>query len=480
MSDPLENAARDWFKKGSEALKKENWDFAAECFFNSIKMQPDNKVFRQTRHGSLEKMYDNNGTGGRMASMRLMTVRGKIKKSKMQKNWKAVDLAAEEGLGINPWDAQLYAELGESAVQQENMDVAQYAWGKAVKYDRANIAYNRALGKVLRECGEYMAARDCFKRIYEADPKDAEARAMMSKLDAESVMDRGGYERAESTRDVKTEKEAPRNAYEEDRKARKGQQSQADAPGESIETDLRHAIRKDADNINHYLRLADYYRKERNLPSALELYNQALEKDDGNTDILELKEDVELDLLRDKLADASELARKNPEKKRPAEKVAALKKQLIVRELEIFEPRIERHPQNMKMRFELADRYRRTKQYKRAIPLYQQAVADIRLSHDALVWLGECFVRNNQLKLAQRQFVKALDALNAGDHPDPFKRAHYWLGRIAEKARSNDEAETHYTEILSVDYSYLDVQRRLEELQGASGTFDDGEDLTDD
>jgi tetratricopeptide (TPR) repeat protein len=476
--DPMERAAQDWFRKGTEALQKENFKYAVECFGTSAKMKPDNVVYRQTRHGSIERMYGNNGSGARMASMRVMGIKGRIKKGRMKKDWAAVDQAAEDGIFINPWDAQMFAEIGEAAVEREYWEVAKYAWSKAVKYDIKNDAYNRALGMVLREVGEYMAARDCFRRIYEANPTDAEARSMMSQLDAESVMDRGGYERAESTRDVASQPEAKTNAYEQDRQARKGKKKEAEAPGESREADLRHAIRKEPDDVNNYLRLADHYRTERRLAESLDYYEQSLEKTPNDTDVLELKEDVELEIMRDKLAENEELLRRNPDKTRLKEKVVAGRKELIVREIEIFEARIERHPQDMKMKYDLAQRYRKTKQHARAIPLYQQASADSRLKESALVWLGECFVRNNKMELGRRQFERALEALNAADQPEPFKLAHYWLGRIYEKARRTSEATDHYTEILSVDYGYRDTQERLEGLEqgDAALKFDDDDD----
>lgn len=477
--DPMQKAAQEWFRKGTEALQKENYPYAVECFGTAVKMQPDNVVYRQTRHGSIEKMYGENGTGARMASVRTVGIRGRIKKARLKKDWVAVDQAAEEGLYFNPWDAQMYADAGEAAVQRKAIDVAKYTWSKAVKYDLANMAYNRSLGLVLQECNEYKAARDCFRRIYEADPTNAEARRMMSELDAESVMHRGGYDVADTTRDVAEQHEAPVNAYEQDRKARKGQQPTADAPGESDEADLKHAIRKEPDNLNHYLRLAEYYQDQRQFPQSLEMYEQVLEKSPNNTDVLEFKEDVELEILREKLADQSELFRKNPDKKRLKEKIVDLRKQLIKREIEVLEPRIERHPQDMRMRYDLAERFRKTKQHAKAIPLYQQASADSRLKEDALVWLGECFVRDNKLELGKRQFEKAVDSLNAADKPDAYKLAHYWLGRIFEKAGRNDDADHHYTEILSVDYSYRDVQERLEKLQGGDDAlkFDDDEGL---
>jgi len=71
------------------------------------------------------------------------------------------------------------------------------------------------------------------------------------------------------------------------------------------------------------------------------------------------------------------------------------------------------------------------------------------------------------MDLGRRQFEKALDGLNAADKPDPFKLAHYYLGRIYEKAKKKDLAEHHYGEILAVDYDYKDVLKRLEGLGGS-------------
>ncbi len=463
----MQRAAQEWFRKGTEALQKGNFKYAVECFGTSAKMQPGNVLYRQTRHGSIERMYNNNGTGAKMASVRMMGIRGRIRKLQLQKNWDGVDQAAEDGVLLNPWDPQMFAAIGEAASQRGHWEVAEYAWSKAVKYDLNNIAYNRAFGKVLAHQNKFDAARSCFRRIYEADPTDSEARAMMNQLDAESVMHRGRYDQAESTRDVAAvQQETQVNAYEEDRRARRGKQATADAPGESQEADLRHAIRKDPDNLNHYLRLADYYRTERRLSESLEMYDQALEKAPKNTDVLELREDVELEILKEKLAEKEELLRRHPDKQRLKDQVAELKKKLIAREIEILEPRISRHPQDMKMKYDLADRYRRTRQYAKAIPLYQQSSADTRLKEEALVWLGECFVRDRKPDLGRRQFERALETLNGTDRPEPFKRAHYWLGVIYEKAGRVSEAADHYTEILSIDYGYRDTQKRLEQLQG--------------
>ncbi|MFN9039758.1 MAG: hypothetical protein ACK5YO_25905, partial [Planctomyces sp.] len=136
---------------------------------------------------------------------------------------------------------------------------------------------NRTLGAFLFERRDYKPARACYERIYKLVPTDSEARAMLGRIDAVSMLDRIRLDYAESTRDVKVEPTQPVNAYEEDRRARKGQQKTADAPGESAEADLIHAILKDSSNVCLYLKLADLYKAVRELGKAHDQLNKALE-----------------------------------------------------------------------------------------------------------------------------------------------------------------------------------------------------------
>lgn len=467
--DERTKGAQEWFKKGTEAMNHQNWDYAIECFGTSTRLAPENQLYRQTRHGCIRKKYGDNGSGARMAGVRLMGIRGRIKKCRMRKDWKGVEAAAEEGLEVNPWDAQLYFDLGEACYQQDNKDIASFAFTRAVELDRQNIEYNRRLGHVLHERSDFDGAIAAFSRIHKLDSMDTDARSMIGRLHAEKTMDHGKYNSADSTRDVKSEPQQPVNAYEQDRRARRGQRTEKDAPGESVATDLQHAIRKDPKNINNYLKLADHFREERNLKRAQEVLTQAVEVSENNPDVVEQLEDVQLQLMRDDLAEAVERARKHPEKQRLAEKATALRTELVDKEIDVLSRRIERYPNDLRIKFDLADRYRQVKNWTKAIPLLQQSSSDNRLKGRALVALGECFVRDNKLDLGRRQFEKALEAINVHDNPDAFKNAHYFLGRIYEKAGKTEQAENHFHEILSIDYEYRDVLKRLEKLGGDEG-----------
>lgn len=467
-----EKGGAEWYRKGTEAMQHKNWNYAVECFTNCTKLVPDNLLYRQSRVGCIRKSYNDNGTGGKMASMRLMGVRTRIKKSRLSKDWKSIEAAAEEGLLINPWDAQLFFDLGEALAAQENHGVARFALEKAVELDRDNVDYNRTLGAFLFERRDYKPARSCYERIYKLVPTDSEARAMLGRIDAVSMLDRKGLEEAESTRDVRVEPTQPVNAYEEDRRARKGMQKTADAPGESAEADLIHAIRKDPSNTGLYLKLADLYKAARDFGKAQDQLSKALELSPGSGEIRELILDVQLSRLREEAAEAEARARANPTKERLVEKARGLQQEVIQKEMELYSLGVELNPTDLKKKFELAQRLasRHVKQFSKAIPLLQQAANNPNLRVEAQVLLGECFARDGKADLARRQLEKAVEGLNFADRPEAFKTAHYLLGRLHQAAGKNEQAEHHYGEVLAVDYEYKDVLKRMEELSGSGGS----------
>lgn len=473
---PQEKAAADSFRKGTEAMNHKNWDYAIECFLTCSKLVPDNVLYRQSRHGCIRKSYNDNGSGAKMAGMRLMGVKSRIKTGRLKKDWKSVEVAAEDGLMVNPWDAQLYFDLGEAAEHLDNGPVARYALERAVELDRNNVDYNRKLGAVLFERGDYKPARACFERIYKLVPTDGESRTMMSKCDAMQVLDTKNVQNAQSTRDVKVEQPAaPVNAYEEDRKARKGQPKAADAPGESAEADLVHAIRKDPQNVGLYLKLSDVYKAAREFGKAQDQLNKALELSPNAVDIKELILEIQLMMLREDASEAAVRARSNPGKERLVEKANALRQDVINKEIEFFTLGVENNPTDLKRKFELGSRLasRSVKQYGKAIPLLQQASSNPNLKVDSLVLLGECFAAEGKIDLARRQFEKALEGLSFSDRPDAFKSANYFLGRIYQKGSNKEKAEFHYGEVLAVDYEYKDTLKRLEEMgEGSSAGID--------
>ena len=272
----------------------------------------------------------------------------------------------------------------------------------------------------------------------------------------DNVIDRGGYEGAETTRDAMADEEVARRLGT-------ATGGQADGPGQSEEADLVHAVRREPEMVEHRLNLANHYRKSGKLEEAASTLKETLEISGGDAGIRENLEDVELDLLRQNLNLARDTAATASDDE-ALRNVKAINGELIKREIEVFSSRVQRYPNDLKMKFELGTRFVKIKKYAQAIPLFQVCVKDNRLETGALTSLGKCFIAEKKGKLAKRQFEKAVESISQIDEPDLYKEVHYWLARLLEEEGDRSTAEHHYTEVLAVDYEYKDTLSRMEGL----------------
>src|SRR5690606_31501149 len=100
-----------------------------------------------------------------------------------------------------------------------------------------------------RSRAEYDDAIKVWEQIHKMNPGDMTASRKITEIQTEKTTHRGGYEDAQNTRDVSS-----------NRGATAGRPGEAMAPGQSKETDLRHAIRKNPEQIENYLELSSYYK----------------------------------------------------------------------------------------------------------------------------------------------------------------------------------------------------------------------------
>ena len=126
-------------------------------------------------------------------------------------------------------------------------------------------------------------------------------------------------------------------------------------------------------------------------------------------------------------------------------------------------------------KYDLAMRLCKSKEYKKAIPLLQQATVDQRREAKVRVALGKCFIAEKQVKLGRYQLEKSIEKLNPHDDAELYCEANYIVGRLCEDAHDKEKAEKCYSDVLSVNYDYKDARDRLEHLQKGGGAGEDGE-----
>ncbi len=457
--DKKRKMANDCWKRGSDALSKEDFEYAIKMYRQSVNFCPDNLVFRQSLRGAETKFYKDNQKGqtGLFVKGKIGKVRVSCKTARARSKWDDLDHAAEDGLAINPWDAQFNADVGEACYQRGFLEVAVFAFERATASDPQNASHFRALAEVEEQRGNYIKASQLWGRVYKLDPTDTEARRREQDNLTKDTMGRGNYEEAESTRDI----EKKDDAYAEDRTSFSRKQDKDEL---TAEEELERQVRKNPESVEPRLKLGEYYRQQKDWERAREVFAEALQvAGGGDHNIREIVEDCDIEILRHNWELARQRAGKSGDPKLDA-MAGKLERELVLREMEVLRGRIERYPNDSRLKFDLAKKYMRFQKFKEAIPLFQQCVNDSRLQASVLVALGKCFIGVQNEGIAARQFAKAVTLLNHIDNPTDFCECHYFLGRLAENNGDTTAAENHYNEILSVNYGYKDVQQRLDQL----------------
>ena len=464
-----ENGAEQWYDKGVEAMNQRQWDYAIECLSTAVRLSPDTLDYRKAKYRSCRKKEKEEGTST-IASVKLIDIRRKLLQAKMIKDWSGMDKWGEAGVVYAPSDAQFFSHIAHACAEMSRTRVARYAWSITLRLAPENVDYNRAYGRFLCTLKEFDNAKKCFLRILQQVPEDGYAKEMLRYIDVERLIHKRGYKDPESTHDVELDSDRPATPVANDT-----EQKSVFALDVGGVFDLKQDGNKVAVEVNsetrqksHHLRLARTYAEQRQWDRCLDAYRAALELTPDDPSIHEMMEDAELNQLRDNVDRLQRAAQKTPAAVRLAQEAQEAEHQMLLRRIAVNKSRLERYRSDMKLRFKLAEDYSKLGEYRQAIPLYQQAANNITLRAEALLKLGQCWICDGKRDLAARQFKAALASLKATDHPDEWKTAHYWLGRLHEAEGRNEEAESHYSEVILLDYGFRDTVKRLEGLQSSS------------
>ncbi|QDT16965.1 tetratricopeptide repeat protein [Alienimonas californiensis] len=455
-SDKDREIAKKSWQHGNGALSKQNFDLAIQMYYQAATKDPGNLLYRQSLRGAERKKYNDNGTGASMKGVKLMGVKGRIKKARGKSNWAELDGAAEEGLKIDPWDTEMNLAVADAAEAREHFEVAKFAIDAALARNKQDVKLLTRYANLLEELEEFEPALVLWGQIKKLTPDDPNIDRKMTQIHTSKMIAKTGADEGKGTKAMQQEA----TAYDE----ASGLAPSADGPGQDPESDLRRQIRKQPEDPNPRVRLADLLFKKGKLKEAAVTMKEAAELS-GDLSIKERYEDMMLADLKAEVDASKQKARKLKDEKR-LERAKKHEAQLTEKEIEILTRRAENHPKNMRVKYDLGTRLLARREVAQAIPLLQQATTDNRLESDARVSLGEAFLLDGKRPLAKRQFSNALEKIDVQDQSDLFCKCHYALGRLAEEAKEFREAERHYSEVLGVDYGYRDANERLTGLAG--------------
>lgn len=448
---PITPASRKRFKQLFEHAGKQaaqdSFDYATDLFTQCVLGDVDNRVYWQSFFANLKKKYDNNKKGARMASLRTSGDKAAIKKAQLSKNYTGVLKCGVEVLKLNPWDIFTLMAMHHAGEELELNDVPLLFLRIALDASPHNVDVNRAAGHALRLRNQYDQAIVCWRRVDEASKADDDyASRQIAELSVERTIVKGGYDGAETSREVKVDKS-------------QGPQTRQEL---SREQALLQAIRLDPFEMKNHFDLAEFYFQEEDYAQAEKTLQKAYDQSNENADIFDRLEDAQLRNLRYKLRQAEDAAKSSgTEEAKAAWKKA--KQRYDARSLAAMERRVEQYPNNLAFKFEFGRALQLSGKANEAIQQLQVAKDDPNRQGECLLRLGQCFQKIKQYRLAVPHFDQAIQQISDRDIGNK-KTALYYAGRLALGLKETEKAEKYLATLAGIDFGYKDVAALLDRL----------------
>lgn len=459
----LSERAKKFFVYGHDAVRKGNYDYAIQMYRDACRLEPVNLSFRQSLRAAQRLKYDNDPAKvGRLASAKTHSHKSKARAAKAKDQWIQAFEHLEDAFAINPWDVSACIEASEAAVELKAPLMAKWLMESVLNQGKEDIAFLRQLALVYKANNDFEHAIQCLELIRRVKPnediireiKDTMAEQAIGKTEASSGVMRSLAAMALGKGEpIPEPKDLPKEA----------ENLRGEAVHRTPEEHLAADIERQPASVGPYLRAAEHYKTKGNLEEAEKMLARGLKAVPGDPLLMKDHADIQLIRIR-KLADGW----KRRLKANPADVTAKTNHEKLIQLLIDFEVkewtrRLGLEPGNAEIQLELGKALARANRHDEAIKAFQSARNASQCKVEALRCAGASFEAKGMLKLAERNYQDALKAVDA-DETELLKAIHYRLGRIAEEQNNVKTAEEHFTEVANMDFDYLDVAARLQNL----------------
>jgi len=461
----LPDNARTLWLKARSAVELRNYGYAISLIHAVLK---DNPAFLDGR--KLLRKVEIAATKGKKSFLSGLSTASLKGASVMKKDPKAAMELAEKSLETDPTNPQINHLLKEAAKAAGLPEIAAFALETIIDADPKDMKAMHELGELYLTMGLPDQAVAVYSKIAEMNPADLKAVKNSKDAAATASMKSGGWEQAQSYRDVMKNKEEAISLEQKGRVVRS-----ADMIDEQL-NELYPQWEAAQDNVDLSRRIArlweDRFEQKQDLESldaALSYYKHTNTLVSGSDPAvarklgdLHLKQlDLQIKQLEDWFAAGGDQHEDAATYVAELENLKTQKAELLVAEAR---KRVERNPTDLQLRFELGEQLFVAKQYTEAIAELQKARQNPNARLKAMNLLGQCYTEKGMLDLAVKQFQDCASEILAMDATK--KEVLYKLGLVLDRMGKKEESLTCMKQIYEADYGYLDVAQRVEQSYG--------------
>jgi tetratricopeptide (TPR) repeat protein len=453
----LGDQLRGYWLKAVAAIELQNFGYAIELLQNVLKQEPEFLTGRQmlrraevTRSKTRKKGFFNLST----APMAVMKAQRELKRDPA----KTIELI-EKVLATAPYNPQANMLLKDAAVAAGYPEVAVFAMETLLENDPRDVKVLHELGRLYHQYEESDKAVEVYNRIIEINPTDLAAVKLGKDASARASMKKGGWDEAESYRDLIKDKEAAVSLE---------QQSRMQLTGESLDQQITEVYAQheaEPQNVDLAKRLGALHDQKEDLEGAIAWYQYAVDlTNKADPGLVRKVSDLKMKHLERRIRhDEEYLVQHGSDDPSFAEKLAELetaKKQRAEILIDDSRKRLDRNPTDLQLRYELGEHLTNAAQYRDALPELQRARQNPNARLKAMNLLGRCYRKLGMLDLAASQLEEAAREMLVMDAVK--KEIVYNLGLVYEQMGDFDKYINAMKKIYEADYGYRDVAKRVE------------------
>jgi tetratricopeptide (TPR) repeat protein len=459
--DLSENARNLWLKAVT-AIELRNHPYAISLIQAVLKEAPEFiDARKQLRKAEVASSKGKKGFLSGLSTLSLKSS-GSVKKDPIA----AMELA-EKSMESDPYNPQANHLLKEAAMAAGMPEVAGFALETLAEGHPKDTKVLHELGEHYYHQEEFDKAVDIFRRIVEINPADLIAIKREKDSSARTTMKKGGWETADSYRDVIKDKEMAVSLEQKNRVV-----MSEDMIDQQL-AELHERAEKEKENVDVARKIASLYEQKGDLDTAIQWYAWANELAKNVDPLLARKvSDLQLKILDQHIVAREEFIAAAPDDENAPQyraELEELKKQKAEAQIGEARKRVERNPTDLQFRYELGEQLLRIGLASDAIPELQKARNNPNVRLKAMNLLGQCYTAKGMLDLAVKQFADAAKEILTMDALK--KEVLFRLGLVYEKMGKAKESLDCMKEIYDVDYGYEDVAKRVE---GSYGGDDSG------
>ena len=444
------------YQKGSDALARENTDYALDLFQQVLEKEP---TFYECRKALRAAQVKKSGGGGGGFFKKVFSSAGAspmVAKAQLALRRSPAEALpiAEQVLNSDPTNSAAHRIILEAAHALEMPRTAILSLDILCKNSPKDKALILETVEALVQNNEIAHAEKILTEAARNFPSDPDIAQAHKNLSASKTLGEGGYETLGggqgSFRDALRNK-AEAVSLEQENRVEKNEDVTA-----RLIAEYESRLPAEPNNLKLLRSLAELYTQKKQFDRALGYYDRVKASElSGNDSALERA--IAETRVRKMEHAATEL---NPFAPEHAEQVAQIQTEKLAFQLEACRKRAEKFPTDLAIRFELGVLYFQAGKIGEAIQELQKAQNSPHKRIAAMNCLAQCFARRKMFDLAAKTLQNAIKEKTVFD--EEKKELIYNLGCVFESMGKKEESLEQLKQIYEVDIGYKDVAAKVD------------------